>query len=240
MPPVALHCVVHMTPVDMLRKRFPAVYAIKFSQPGDPEHYSLWAMIIWSTVPYIVWQLAYHFFISVRRADQIAAGRPTSFTWLRKSYSKAWIGRMVNGLPEMLQEPAFMLIQYSFALSTMIPCPLWFWYHWASSIYISALFVWSIHNGATYYIDVFGKRFQKELEQLKKDVARWQSSPEGAASPFLFPDTPATVASDAKTHPPLDKRNSVDRIPLLDPSSASSTAFRDAARDGNSEVRERT
>lgn len=240
MPPVTLHCVVHMTPVDMLKERFPAVYAIKFSQPGDPEHYSLGAMIIWSTVPYIVWQLAYHFLISVRRAEQIAAGRPTSFTWLRKSYSKAWIGRFVNSLPVSLQEPAFMLIQYSFALSTMIPSPLWFWYRWASAVYITALFVWSIHNGATYYIDVFGKRFQKELEQLKKDVARWQSSPEGANSPFLFPDTPATVASDVtKANASLEKRNSVDRIPLLDPSIAASTAFRDAARDNQSEVRER-
>ena len=40
-----------------------------------------------------------------------------------------------------------------------------------------AVFVWSIYNGATYYIDVFGKRFQSELEQLKKDVAKWQTSP---------------------------------------------------------------
>ncbi|KAJ5116015.1 hypothetical protein N7456_000363 [Penicillium angulare] len=241
MPPVTLHCIVHMTPVDMLKERFPAVHAIKFSQPGDPEHYSLWAMIIWSTVPYIAWQLSYHFMITVRRAEQIAAGRPTSFTWLRKSYAKAWIGKIVLSLPEVLQEPAFMLIQYSFALSTMIPCPLWFWYRWASAIYISALFVWSIHNGATYYIDVFGKRFQKELEQLKKDVARWQSSPEGATSPFMFPDTPATVAADgSKSQASLEKRNSVDRIPLLDPSSAASTAYNDSSRDNQSEIRERS
>lgn len=225
----------------MLKERFPAVYAIKYSKPGDPEHYSLWAMIIWSTIPYLVWQLAYHFMISVRRADKIAAGRPTSFTWLRKSYSKAWIGRFVLSLPETLQEPAFMLIQYVFALSTMIPSPIWFWYRNASGIYIFALFVWSIHNGATYYIDVFGKRFQKELDQLKMDVARWQSSPDGAASPFIFPETPATFAADAsRTHAPLEKRGSVDRIPLLDANLAASTAFRDAARDTDSTVRERT
>jgi len=133
-----------------------------------------------------------------------------------------------------------MLIQYGFALSTMIPSPVWFWYRNASGIYISALFVWSIHNGATYYIDVFGKRFQKELDQLKMDVARWQSSPEGATSPLIFPDTPATVATDtSRTHAPLEKRGSVDRIPLLDANLAASTAFRDAARDTESTVRER-
>lgn len=210
----------------MLKERFPAVYAIKFSKAGDPEHYGLGAMMVWATVPYIVWQLSYHFMISVRRADKIAAGRPTSFTWLRKSYSKAWIGRFVLSLPESLQEPAFMLIQYGWALSTMIPCPIWFWSRWASGIYMAGLFVWSIHNGATYYIDVFGKRFQKELEQLRKDVARWQSSPEGAISPLIIPDTPGTAAADARPAlAPSDKRNSLDRIPLLDPSMAASSSI---------------
>lgn len=46
------------------------------------------------------------------------------------------------------------------------------------------VFTWSIYNGAVYYIDVFGTRFQKELDQLKKDVAKWQMSPDiGAKTP---------------------------------------------------------
>lgn len=227
---------VHLTPVAMLKEKFPAIYSIKFSQPGDPEHYSLGAMIIWATVPYIVWQLAYHFLITVRRAEQIAAGRPTSFTWLRKSYAKAWIGKLVLSLPEALQEPAFMFIQYGFALSTMIPSPIWFWYRWASGLYMAALFTWSIHNGATYYIDVFGKRFQKELEQLKQDVARWQSSPEGGGvSPLILPDN----TSDVLNAPvPLEKRNSVDRIPLLDPAAVVTTGTEEPVKT-DSGLRER-
>lgn len=223
----------------MLKERFPAVYAIKFSNPGDPERYSLGAMVIWATVPYLVWQLSYHFLISVRRADKIAAGRPTSFTWLRKSYAKAWIGRLVLSLPNALQEPMFMVIQYAFALSTMLPCPIFFWSKWASGLYMLALFVLTIYNGATFYLDVFGKRFQKELEQLKSDVARWQSSPEGLASPLLVPDTPGSIAADAgsKTHPPMEKRSSLDRIPLLDPT-AVSTAMPEVPH-GDTPVRER-
>jgi hypothetical protein len=236
MPPVTLHCIVHLTPVERLKERFPAVYSIKFSQPGDPEHYGLGAMIIWATVPYLVWQLLYHFLITVRRRDQIAAGRPTSFTWLRKSYSKAWIGKFVLSLPEALQEPCFMFIQYGFALSTMIPCPIWFWYRWASGIYMAALFVWSIHNGATYYIDVFGKRFQKELEELRRDVARWQSSPDGVTSPFLAAEpSPLSEAVNAFSG---DKRSSVDRIPLLDSADASSSALQ-ASLNPDSAIRGR-
>lgn len=229
MPPVTLHCLVHLTPAEVLRERFPAVYDIKFSKPGSSNHYSLLSMMLWATVPYMFWQLTYHFFITVRRAEKIAAGRPTSFTWLRKSYAKTWIGKFVISLPKSLQSPAFMMIQYIYALLTMIPCPLWFRFRWASGVFLTALFVLSIHNGATYYIDIFGKRFQKELEELKKDVARWQGSPAGTTSstlPILNNASSAgagILEDSASVHKDSDK-SSLDKIPPLD-SSAASTAI---------------
>lgn len=187
MPPVTLHCLVHLTKPEVQKDRFPAIYAIRHSHPSSPEHYSLWAMMFWATIPYLIWQLSYHLMITVRRREKIAAGRPTSFTWLRRSYSKSWIGKLVLALPDNLQETAFMLVQYIYALGTMVPCPLWFWYPWLSSAFLTIVFVWSIYNGATFYIDIFGKRFQTELEQLKKDVAKWQATPEMAISPEILP-----------------------------------------------------
>ena len=208
MPPVTLHCLVHLTSAELQRARFPAIYAIRYSPTSNPEHYSLWAMMVWATVPYVIWQLSYHFLITVRRREKIAAGRPTSFTWLRRSYSKTWIGKLVLSLPEGLHEPAFMLVQYMYALGTMVPCPLWFWYRWPSAGFLTAVFVWSIYNGATFYIDVFGKRFQNELEQLKKDVSKWQTSPEMVVSPDLTPK----ISEKGET----EWRKSIDRIPMLD------------------------
>lgn len=236
MPPAALHCIVHLTPPERLLERFPAVYNIKFSDPGSPEHYGLASMVIWATVPYIVWQLAYHLFITVRRAEKIAAGRPTSFTWLRKSYAKTWLGKIVLSLPESLQEAAFMMIQYSYALVTMVPCPIWFWYHWACSAFTMTMFTWSVYNGATYYIDVFGNRFQKELEQLKKDVARWQSSPESATSPLMEPNNGSSTGAQILEGSAESDKASLDRIPPLD-SAASSAQDLNSANDNT--VRER-
>ena len=81
-----------------------------------------------------------------------------------------------------------MGIQYGYALLTMIPCPIWFWYRWASATFLMVVFTWSVWNGATFYIDVFGMRFSKELEQLKKDVAKWQSTPDlQGRNAFLSP-----------------------------------------------------
>lgn len=54
--------------------RFPAVHTIATSQAGDANHYTLTQMLLWATIPYAVWQLSYHFLITVRRRDKIAAG----------------------------------------------------------------------------------------------------------------------------------------------------------------------
>ncbi|KAK4191655.1 hypothetical protein QBC35DRAFT_528982 [Podospora australis] len=177
MPCATLHSIVHLISEDFQKERFPAIWTIKTSPPGSPTAYAnVLSMLAWSTIPYAIWQLSYYFFITVRRRDKIAAGRPTSFTWLRKSYSKTWIGKIILGLPDMLQEPAFMLIQYTYAVTTMLPCSLWFYYRWASGAFLMTVFGWSVYNGSTYYIDVFGKRFQKELEAMKAEVAKWQHS----------------------------------------------------------------
>lgn len=146
MPPLVLHCLVHQLDPAYQTVRFPAIARVK-----GVEQYGLGDMMLYATVPYALWQICYHFFITVRRAAEIKAGRPTSFTWLRKSYSKTWIGKLVLMLPESLQELAFMLIQYSYALLTMIPCTLWFYNRKTSAFFISCLGLWSVYNGATYY-----------------------------------------------------------------------------------------
>ncbi|KAF2751944.1 hypothetical protein M011DRAFT_393227 [Sporormia fimetaria CBS 119925] len=202
MPCVTLHCLVHLLSPEYQKQRYPAIHTIRFSQPGSREHYGLGSMMIWATVPYAVWQLSYHFLITVRRRDKIAAGRPTSFTWLRKSYAKTWIGKIVLSLPNALQEPAFMLVQYAYSSLTMIPCPVWFWYRWASALFLLAVFTWSVYNGATYYIDYYGTKFQKELEALKKEVGKWQKTPDGM--PAQHGDTGAPHNADVEKIPPLE------------------------------------
>lgn len=162
----------------MQLEKFPAVHTIKYSTPDAPEHYTLKDMIIWATLPYAIWQLSYHFMITVRKRAKIAAGRPTSFTWLRRSYRGNFLGKFVLSFPEAAQEVVFMGIQYSYALLTMLPCPIWFWYRWASASFLMIVFSWASWNGATYYIDVFGKRMEKELDQLRKEVARMSKSPD--------------------------------------------------------------
>ncbi|GAB1314108.1 Glycerophosphocholine acyltransferase 1 [Madurella fahalii] len=257
MPCATLHCIVHLLDPEAQRVRFPAIWTIKTSPPGSATAYAnVLSMLAWSTIPYAFWQLSYYFFITVRRREKIAAGRPTSFTWLRKSYSKVWIGKLVLSLPDALQEPAFMLIQYTYAVLTMLPCSLWFYSRWASSLFLMVVFAWSVYNGSTYYIDVFGKRFQKELEAMKAEVAKWQHSPDlvgggDVHSPPLAPQTrdDAIAAAgagaggigDAITGKTLDDRagrsssaagGGLDNIPLLNDERPAAVIATGADTDG--------
>jgi hypothetical protein len=236
MPCVTLHCLVHLLPDEYQKVRFPAIHTIKTSPPGSSLHYTVFDMALWSTIPYAFWQLSYHFFITVRRREKIAAGRPTSFTWLRRSYAKVWIGKFVLSLPEHLQEPAFMFIQYIYAVLTMLPCPLWFWYRYASSAYLIVVFCWSVYNGATYYIDVFGKRFQNELEAMKLEVQKWQNSPD-MTSPLMAPKPDAAelgAVLEGANGAAHTRSSSVDKIPLLSETgtaAAGSTGIDGGAKD---------
>lgn len=74
MPCATLHCIVHLISREMQQEKFPAIHTIKYSSPSSPEHYTLGGMIIWATVPYACWQLSYHFLITIRRKEKIAAG----------------------------------------------------------------------------------------------------------------------------------------------------------------------
>lgn len=54
---------------------------------------------------------------------------------------------------------------------------------------------------------MFGKQFKKELEQLKKDVAKWQNSPEGSGSMGKIGNEELPVTGLA-TNPPADATGS--------------------------------
>ncbi|PRT52948.1 hypothetical protein B9G98_00568 [Wickerhamiella sorbophila] len=162
LPPVVFHTINFRLDPAFRDHRFPAVKRVQ----------------VWETVPslaittvaYFTWQLLYHYFITIRGKHHIEAGRVTSFEFLRKSYAKTWIGRIVNSLPGPLPIVAFTLIQFGYQLSTMMFIPLWYRHEILSVAFLTTIFIAASYNGATYYIDVFGMRFRKEMLKLQEQL----------------------------------------------------------------------
>lgn len=88
-------------------------------------------------------------------------------------------------LPEPFQNFAFMVIQYLYAVFTMIPCFLWYSSRIYSLLFLSAVGLWSVWNGATYYIDHYKANFQKQLNELRAEMSNWQQSQSSPNSPFM-------------------------------------------------------
>lgn len=171
MPPVTLFVIVHELPEDYRAVRFPAVASI--------DHWKFINGIIWTSVYYTLWQVCYHYFITIKRKEQIEKGKVTSFTYLKKKSKNDALGKFVNSLPyTWMQITAFTLIQFGYQILTMIFCPIWFRYKHACGTFMLFIFIWASYNGATYYIDVFGKRLEDEVEKLKMEVIELQQKNE--------------------------------------------------------------
>ncbi len=88
------------------------------------------------------------------------------------------------------------------------------------------VFTWSVWNGANYYMDVFGKKFQNELEQMKRDVAKWQNSQNGGSM------ASTTLAADPEPESKVQK--GLESIPLLqDECTGSKSTGAEIAEDGS-------
>ncbi|KAF5101781.1 hypothetical protein D0Z00_000643 [Geotrichum galactomycetum] len=170
LPPTVFHVITHKLDPVFKAARFPG--AQRFDQ------WQTFTGILSASLAYLVWQSLYHYFITLKRQEKIKAGRATSFEFLRKSYAKTPLGKFVNGLPEPFPVVAFTLIQYSYQLGTMSLCPIWYSHSVLSALFVTFIFFWASLNGATYYIDIFGKRFQKQLLELQAEVADWKDKDE--------------------------------------------------------------
>ncbi|ODV94069.1 hypothetical protein PACTADRAFT_50959 [Pachysolen tannophilus NRRL Y-2460] len=170
-PPTVMYVMIHQLPQEYREERFPGAASVR--------NWNFVSGILWTSLYYLLWQSIYHYFITIKRADKIKAGRVTSFSWLRKSNAKTPLGKFVNSLPEPLSIAAFTLIQFGYQLLTMCLCPIWFKYKRLATIFLTFIFLCASYNGATYYVDIFGKKFEKEVTKLQLEIAELQASSNG-------------------------------------------------------------
>ncbi|KAF9036064.1 hypothetical protein BDZ89DRAFT_1061892 [Hymenopellis radicata] len=108
---------------------------------------------------YLIWQLLYWKFLLVDRRDKIESGqRTTSFSWMLNDK------RIYTLLTEV---PAVFFLYDS---------PFW------SGVFLIFIFSVSVWNGGGYYIEVFGRKFERELETLRRELAE-ATARSGRSSP---------------------------------------------------------
>lgn len=158
-PPIAMYVIYWALDDDFRLQRFPgAIHTtidLKFN-------------IIWTSIYYLVWQLLYHYFITLRKSQKIKSGqRMTSFEYLTKhQFKDLWCVKLPAPFPMII----YTLLQYFYQLFTMLLCVIWLRYRLPALIFLFSIFLTASYNGATYYIDVYGKHFENQLVKLKQEL----------------------------------------------------------------------
>lgn len=154
-------------------------------------------LAICSTV-YIIWQTMYYKYVIVARAQKIAKeGRPTSFTYLLNSKT-GLISKLLRSVRPHWRANSFMFAQYIYTIVTMLPALLWFY----QSKVLSGLFLWlmfsvSVWNGASFYMEVFGRRFEKELNNLKQEIDKLNKA-EAEAESYVYMNSEDALVEEAE------------------------------------------
>ncbi|KAL5487883.1 hypothetical protein ACEPAI_5991 [Sanghuangporus weigelae] len=155
--------------------RFPAVAKVPHFEPV--KAFGLSALI------YIIWQLLYWKFVLVDRRKKIDSGeRTTSFSYMLND-KRGIIGRMLSHIPPQYRELSFMTGQLVYTLAVELPVLLLYQSSFASSTFLLLIFSVSVWNGAGFYIEVFGRKFERELEALRKELAEATASRSGRVTP---------------------------------------------------------
>ncbi|KAI0037042.1 hypothetical protein K488DRAFT_39765 [Vararia minispora EC-137] len=207
-PPLVFTVIRHFYPGA--EERFPALKEL--------PHLDAVKALVLSSVIYLVWQLLYWKLILTDRRKKIESGqRATSLTYLL-NHQRGAIGKMLAKVKPERRELYFMLGQFVYAILTEIPCIFLlyeskFW----SIVFLHVIFDFSVWNGAGFYIEVFGRKFERELEKLRKELAEANSALQSnRTSPTL---ALSDLDSSGPPSPSLDAKVFEDsNAALVDPS----------------------
>lgn len=191
MPPLTMYCITHAVSEDFKLERFPA------ASLSNSQSWNLKTNVFYTSIYYLIWQSLYHYFITLRKKEKILSGqRMTSFEYLTThQYKDSWIVKLPPPQPMIL----YTLFQYCYQLVTMILCVIWFNYNIAAACFLIFIFLHAAKNGANYYIDYYGKKFEKEVEQLKiqvENLERQLNDKDSSSSLSLDDYDNASIASN--------------------------------------------
>ncbi|PWN30579.1 hypothetical protein BDZ90DRAFT_229596 [Jaminaea rosea] len=161
-PPFVFTTLRHFTPAHIVEAKYPAMHNL-------PE-LSSWTAFLFNLVFYAAWQWAYYIFIGIRKSKKIASGeRINSYSTLSKG--KGAIANLLAKVPDAAREPAFMLLQMVYTIVCTLPAPVIFYRSsFASATFLIFILTMSVWNGASYYVEVWGRRFEKELQALRREL----------------------------------------------------------------------
>lgn len=174
--------------------------------------------------PDLAWQASYYKFISIDRKSKIESGqRQSSFHYMLND-KRGPIGKALRNIRPEHRELWFIFGQLIYSIIFMLP-PSLILIHSAraSSVFLITILSVSAWNGATFYVEVFGRKFEKELEKLRKEM-ELASATGSAVSAATSPSLPSSPYVDVAHSPTSTAADELANSPLALPGARESAA----------------
>lgn len=120
---------------------------------------------------YIIWQMIYLIKTELLSKRKLAYNTEmmTSLRWLtKKKDSKSY--KLFSVFGEHNQLPTFVGVQALYTAVTYLVIPFLWHSIWFHALYVVFIFVFALANGATYYFNVFAKRYIEEIEKRDSEI----------------------------------------------------------------------
>ncbi|KAI8903591.1 hypothetical protein EDD86DRAFT_214822 [Gorgonomyces haynaldii] len=165
-PAIALYCV----------RWFPgspdAYYGDMFSYKSlsfPSQSFSFVSSIVIPVLFYIIWQAAYCYFIIERNSEKFFSGkRVSSYSWMLQDFltnkQSSYLSKLANKVGKQNHLYFFMTMNAIYAFLTLLPVWLFFNFFWIHTGFIVFIINLSVFNGADYYMEVFSRRYVKQVQ----------------------------------------------------------------------------
>ncbi|KAG9094554.1 hypothetical protein FRC06_010696 [Ceratobasidium sp. 370] len=175
----------------VIRHFYPNVES-RFPAAAKVKELEVGQSLFLNTIIYLIWQTLYWKFVLVDKRKKIESGqRTTSFSFLLND-QRGFIGKMLGATPPRRRE-------------------------W-SGAFLLLIFAVSVWNGGGYYIEVFGRKFERELEALRKELAEATAagySSSGINTPHPQATPRSQLGGMSASSDPGDESSSSEGSPLV-------------------------
>eukprot|EP00013_Stygamoeba_regulata_P020503 CAMPEP_0177657320 /NCGR_PEP_ID=MMETSP0447-20121125/16116_1 /TAXON_ID=0 /ORGANISM="Stygamoeba regulata, Strain BSH-02190019" /LENGTH=342 /DNA_ID=CAMNT_0019161655 /DNA_START=26 /DNA_END=1054 /DNA_ORIENTATION=- len=162
-PALCLYCLRWFTPDS-------PIYNVCDNNSSSECSSDFFSLSVLPLAPYLVWQFLYFLKVEILSHEKVSArGYTTSLNYMLAS--GGMIGRWANKAKSRLGKVViFMGLQFVYTMLTLLPMSLFFHNMLAHTIWLFSMLVWSIVQGANFYMEVFSARYLDQLEKRRQEA----------------------------------------------------------------------
>jgi len=148
----------HMSPAILM-------YGLRWKWHGTiavPVTLTFWDSMVYTLVPYIVWQFAYWVIVFVIYENKV----PTAGKFLL--FTKGGLPAHLSNIPFGKENAIYGLIvvQLAYTIITTLPVVLYFHYEWIHFLFLVYVEMQAISNGSDFYFKIFLDRYKSETKEM--------------------------------------------------------------------------